>query len=243
MISSVVANCAVVNPQNRGSSGAVIADAATIISRSVAINHATVESHCRRTSVVYAPTVAKRRVVIDRAITKGQRGMIIVHAATIENGLVVGVAIGDGQTGDGGGIRRRNVEHAAGGVAVHGQIGGPGTENGHAVGHQQFAAGQQDGAGDTRRVNGVPVGGAGQGRPQRAGSAVGGAGDGDRDLRHHSARRYQVEHGDQRGQERGHSCPQQLPNGSAVRICWRFFETHVAADRNVRAPPAVTDAV
>ena len=33
--------------------------------------------------------------------------------------------------------------------------------------------------------------------------------------------------------ERGHSCPQQLSNGLCVK--------YVAADRNVRAPPAPTD--
>jgi len=66
-----------------------------VISRSVGINHATVESHCRRTSVVLRSTVAKGRVIADRAVTNSQRGMIVVDAATIQSGLVIGVSVSD----------------------------------------------------------------------------------------------------------------------------------------------------
>src|SRR6266446_3798005 len=37
--------------------------------------------------------------------------------------------------------------------------------------------------------------------------------------------------------ERGHSCPQVLPQYQRARICSSFAAKHVAADRNVRAPP------
>src|SRR5882724_10387515 len=43
--------------------------------------------------------------------------------------------------------------------------------------------------------------------------------------------------GQSRRAERGHSCPQQLPNYGAPFICWRSCVLHIAADRNVRAPP------
>ena len=43
--------------------------------------------------------------------------------------------------------------------------------------------------------------------------------------------------GQSRRAERGHSCPQQLPNYGAPSICWRSCALHIAADRNVRAPP------
>ena len=89
MRSRVIANCAVVNPHDRGSSGAVIANAAAIISRYVAVNNAIIERHCRRTSVMYAAAVAKCRVIGDRAIIKSQRGMIVVDAATIGNGWLL----------------------------------------------------------------------------------------------------------------------------------------------------------
>src|SRR5258708_5976496 len=36
--------------------------------------------------------------------------------------------------------------------------------------------------------------------------------------------------------ERGHSCPQQLPNGHAAPICPPLRAQYLAADRNVRAP-------
>src|SRR5207302_7389724 len=127
MISSVVANCAVGNAHNRGSAGAIIANAAAIISRHISDNDAAVKRHCRRTSVVYAAAIAKRRVVIDRAITKGQRGMIIVHAAAIENGLVIGVSVSDSQRRYRDGFARGDMEYATLRIAVYTQIRSAGT--------------------------------------------------------------------------------------------------------------------
>ena len=101
MRSRVIANCAVVNPHYRGPSGAVIANAAAVISGCVAGNDAIIERHCRRTSVVYTAAVAKCRVIVDPAITKSQRGMIVVDAATIGNRLFIGVAVGDVQLRNG----------------------------------------------------------------------------------------------------------------------------------------------
>ena len=71
-------------------------------------------------------------------------------------------AVGDGQAREVNNRVRADVEHPVKGVAVNGQPGGTGAEQGHALADQQFAAGQQDGAGDTSGVYGVPVGGGSQ---------------------------------------------------------------------------------
>jgi hypothetical protein len=39
--------------------------------------------------------------------------------------------------------------------------------------------------------------------------------------------------------ERGHSCPQRLPDASRCRLSTRVFTSNAAADRNVRAPAAI----
>src|SRR5207249_10319673 len=97
-------------------------------------------------------------VAAHQAVGQGQRGVLVIDAAAPVKRCF---AVGDDHVGDGDGVGWRNVEYAAGGVAVHGQISGTG--DGHAPVDPQFAAGEQDGAGEAGDVYGVPVCGAGEG--------------------------------------------------------------------------------
>src|SRR5262245_21753390 len=74
--------------------------------------------------------------------------MVIVDAASGvvgEHGAALH-AVGDGQAGNGNGIARGNVEHAAGGVAIDGDVGRAGAQDVQILGNEQFAVGQSDGA-------------------------------------------------------------------------------------------------
>ena len=100
----------------------------------------------------------------------------------------IGGAVGHRQAGDDDGDVVVDMKYAVGGgweVAVHCQVAGARAEDGDDSVHDQVAVGQQDGAGDASRVNGVPVRRARQGDAQRAGAAVvGSAGDGVRGRAH-----------------------------------------------------------
>ena len=65
-------------------------------------------------------------------------------------------------------------------VAVDGEIGGAGAGNSHISGDQQMAASQRNGARNRKRDR-VAVSDTGQGSPQRARSAISGAGYRDSD--------------------------------------------------------------
>src|SRR6266403_1523074 len=126
-------------------------------------------------------------IVADDAVEQHQLSCVaptfVINTATIIiGGGTGGRTGGDGKPGDGDYQVRRDVEHAVGGggiIAVHRQTAGPGAENGDALVYHQLAAGQQDSAGDTCRVDGVSVAGAGQRAAQRTASTVSGVGDDD----------------------------------------------------------------
>src|SRR6266571_7517974 len=128
--------------QGRAASVTVVVDAAAAEAGRIATESAGADGQRRAASVTVvvdaAASAVGGRIATEGAVADGQRAGAGVDAATR-----IGPAIGDGQAGDGD-DGARDVEHSAGGVAVDGQIGWAGTEDGHAVGHQQLAAGQQD---------------------------------------------------------------------------------------------------
>src|SRR5262249_34287484 len=82
-------------------------------------------------------------------------------AVIIDATAFITTAIRDGEARDGG-SRGEIFKHLGGGVAVNRQICGTGAVDGHVVRNLKCAAGQQDGTGDTGRVNRVAVTGCGK---------------------------------------------------------------------------------
>src|SRR5207247_3081686 len=93
------------------------------------------------TVVEDASAEADRRVAADGAVAHRERRVVVVDAAAAV-GCADGKPVADGQAGDRDGDGVGDKKHAAGGVAVHGHIAGPGAGNGAAVIYYQFAAGQ-----------------------------------------------------------------------------------------------------
>src|SRR5207244_3130445 len=107
----------------------------------------------RFTVVVDATAKRKRKVVAQDAIVHRQRGMVVVDAAAAAGWKHAGgIAVGNGQIGDGycGGVQ--DVEHTAVILAVHRQSGGSGAQDGDILVHHKFTARQQDGADDAGHV-------------------------------------------------------------------------------------------
>ena len=103
--------------------------------------------------------------------------MVVVDAGAETIGRDAGrMAVGDGQAGDGDGPTGADVKHAVDGggvIAVDGEVGRAGAEDGDAVGDQQLAIGQCDHAGDAgAKHNDLPVDGVGQSGTQRAVATV-----------------------------------------------------------------------
>ena len=125
------------------------------------------------TCVVDTAAVAGGRVAAEGATAHGQCGVVVVDAAAdgVPKARTPGVAVGDGQVGDGDDLARADMEHAAGRVAVHGQVGCARTHDSHVFIDEKFAADQRDRAGDGK-INCVPIGCAGEDAAQSASSGA-----------------------------------------------------------------------
>src|SRR5204863_3713856 len=77
-------------------------------------------------------------VSADGAVTDCDRRLVVVNPAAAPGNIV---AVGDGQARNADGLARRDIEHAADGVAVNGQIVGTRAEDLHALINDQLAGG------------------------------------------------------------------------------------------------------
>ena len=103
--------------------------------------------------------------------------MIVVNAAAVRNGLVICIAVGDGQLRNGDNLTRRDVEYAIGRVSIYSQNVSPGTGDSNTFVDQQFVARQPNRAGHFE-VDRVAIVGYHQRLTQRAGTLVIRADDG-----------------------------------------------------------------
>ena len=167
----IAAEGAVADGQRRAAIYSVVENTAAAVDDRIAVEGAGTHSQDR---VVAEDAAAEAgRVDAEGAVADGQRAGAGVNAAAgIRGETARGIAVGNGQAGDGD-ERARDVERAAGGVPVHSQISRAGTEDGHVVADQQRAAGQQDGAGDAwAKGNRLRIGSVRERVAQRAGPAI-----------------------------------------------------------------------